>query len=101
MDIELRNNIIKALGLDSSTMTEVQMNDVIERVGTLIYQNVLQKIMDRLPEEDIDEFGRLMDEEVEHDKITAFLKSKVPDFDDLIRAEAKEFVEESRDLLGK
>ncbi len=101
MDPNLRNSIIVALGLKPENMTEVQMTDVVDRVGTLIYQGVLQKIMERLPDEDVDQFGKLLDDGVEPEKITEYLKSKVPDFEELIKLEAQHFIEESADIMGQ
>ena len=99
MDPELRNNIIRALGMNPEKMVESEMENIIERVGTLIYQNVLMEIMEILPETDIDEFGKLMDEETDPEKVTTFLKSKVPEFDELIKKEAQKFVSESQDMM--
>lgn len=93
--------LISALGLDPLTMAPEEQQALLERVGTLIYQAVLIRVMEVLSDEDVEEFEKLLDTGADQDKIFSFLRIKVMNLDDIIREEAAKFKEESMKTLGE
>ena len=100
MDNNTATSIIRALGLDPTTMAPEMQQEVLGRVGTLVYQAVLIRVMEVLSDEDVAEFEKLIDGWADQDKIFDFLKVKVMNLDDLIKEEALKFKNETMSTMG-
>jgi hypothetical protein len=100
MDNNTATSIIRALGLDPTTMAPEMQQEVLGRVGTLVYQAVLIRVMEVLSDEDVAEFEKLIDGGADQDKIFDFLKVKVMNLDDLIKEEALKFKNETMSTMG-
>ncbi len=96
MDI-LQEDITKELGLEN--LPEDKREEIYLRIGKIIYQNTMIRVVEILSEEEKDEFNNLLDgvtqENSESDKVLEFLRAKVKDFDDILTEEVVRFKKES------
>ncbi|MBL7058590.1 hypothetical protein ISS03_04590 [Patescibacteria group bacterium] len=97
----LKRDITKELGLDS--LPEEERQKVLERIGKLIYESVMIRVVEVLDEEDQDAFASIL-EEVDGDpaggdKILKFIKSKVPNIEEIVEEEVVRFKQESLDVM--
>lgn len=95
----IQKNITNALELDSLPPEEAQ--EIILRVGALIYQNVLMRVMEIMTEVDQDEFEKLLDNNTQADEIFIFLKNKVEGFEKIIEEEALKFKNKTSGIMDK
>lgn len=82
----LSKDIINEWGLAS--LSEEKQLDVVERLGKMLYQAVLVRALDILSEKEQVEFDLLLDEDTTTpEDVLAFLKSKIPTFDNMLNDE--------------
>ncbi|TSC53114.1 MAG: Uncharacterized protein LiPW39_437 [Parcubacteria group bacterium LiPW_39] len=88
----LQKNLITELGLED--LPEGKKEELILKIGALIQQNILLRILSELGEKDKDEFDKVLAEE-NNEKTLAFLQSKISNFDELVKEEIAKFKEEA------
>ena len=98
MDDILKQNIIRDLGIDS--LPEKEQEEALLTVGDIIFKGIIIKAMDLLSEADKDEFEKVL-EKSEENAVLDFLKSKIPNLDDLVKEEIAMFKQSSLDLMRK
>lgn len=97
MNTVLTKDIIKEWGLEYETPEKQE--ELVEYIGRILYQAILVKSLDILSEKDQDEMDYLMDnDDTTPQTVLAFLQSKIPTFDDLLKEEKLNL---KRDLLIK
>ena len=100
MDSPIIKNLVEALGL-SKLPPEVQ-EETLVRVGNIIFQNVMIRVLDSMTEEEQKEFDKLITERPDdQEAIYNYLKNKVPDFDTVVAEEVEKFRTEAQELLPK
>ncbi|MDI6603324.1 MAG: hypothetical protein QME57_04460 [Patescibacteria group bacterium] len=98
MEDILKQNIIKNLGID--TLPEKEQEEVLLRIGKIIFQSVLIRVMERLNSKEKDQFTRLLTEKPDDEKaILDFLKSKISNFNEIVNEEIISFKKESLDFM--
>ena len=98
MDGTLSQNIIKDLGLD--TLPPERQMQVLLGIGRVIQQNIILRVLELLPEEAKDEFDKLLAEKMnDEEAVLGFLRSKIPNLDQIVEEEISKFKEESAELL--
>lgn len=95
----IQKNIISALELENLLPEERQ--EIILRVGAIIYQNVLMRAMEVMTENDQDEFEKLLDKNANPEDIFSFLKDKVKDFEKIIDEEAIKFKNQASNIMDQ
>lgn len=91
----LSSDIIKEWGLGS--LPPEKQEEMVERIGRIIYQAILVRSLDILTEKEQDEFDALLDkDETTPDDVMGFLASKIPTFENMVLEERKNL---KRDLL--
>ncbi len=95
----INKNIVHALEIDKLPPEEQQ--EIIVRVGALIYQNVLMRVMETMPQADQDEFEKILDKNAGPEEIFTFLKNKVPDFEQVIDEEAIKFRDKANSIMDQ
>ncbi|MDI6717572.1 MAG: DUF5663 domain-containing protein [Patescibacteria group bacterium] len=94
----LGKNIIKELGMD--TLSEKEQEELILSIGNIIRQNIILQILQELSEADKNEFDKLLGEKPDdQEAIFKFLKSKIPNLDEITNEEISKFKEESINLM--
>lgn len=98
----LNQNIVEELGITS--LPEPEKIKILERIGRLIYQSVIIRVLEKLNEDAQDEFERIVDIHSETPEgaqvILDFLKSKVEDLDNLVAEEVASFKRESLSAMS-
>ena len=95
----IQKNISSVLELENLPPEERQ--EIILRVGALIYQNVLMRVMEVMKEEEQDEFEKLLDKNAGPEDIFMFLKDKVKDFEKIIEEEALKFKNKASGIMNQ
>lgn len=91
----LSKDVIKEWGLQS--LPSEKQEEMVERIGRIMYQAILVKALDILSEKEQDEFDKLLDkDETTPQDVLVFLEKKIPTFQDLLKEEK---VNLKRDLL--
>lgn len=95
MNTVLSQDIIKEWNLQSLPPTELE--ETVGRIGRILYQAILVRSLDILSEKEQDELDALLDkDETTPQIILAFLESKIPTFQDLLKEEKEGL---KRDIL--
>ncbi len=98
MDDILKQNIIKDLGID--TLPKDQQEQALLKIGKIIFQGVLIKVLNKLNDEDKDRLDAILIEKPSDQEVVLnFLRSKISDFDEIVNGEVAEFKRESVDLM--
>ncbi len=99
LDTQTHDILAKALGVDN--LPEDQKATMIETAGAIIYQAVLTRAMEEMPEEALDEFEKIINAEPTPELVFAFFRSKIPNFDAMIEEEAKNFIEDGQNIMSQ
>src|SRR3989344_906294 len=99
MDTNLKVNIISALGIDN--LPPKEQEDIITRVGALIFQKVMMRVMDELDENDQDILEKLVDQGSTPEVLFDFLREKEPNLSVIIREESAKFKQESLNIINQ
>ena len=94
----LKQNIVKDLGLD--TLPVEKQEEVLLRVGKIVFQNVIMRVLDELNEKDKSEFDKLLSERPDDEEaILSFLQSHISNIDGIVEEEITKFKEESLNVM--
>ena len=91
MNKELHQTIVVALGLSASS--KEKQEEVMGELGGLILQLVLVKATERMSDEALISFEKVLADQ-KPEEIGSFLEKTIPDFDALVTEASKEVVEE-------
>lgn len=73
---------------DLASIPEDRKEEVVNRIGRILYQAVLVRTLDILSDVEQDELDELMNKNTTTPKdVLLFLKSRIPTFDELLREE--------------
>ncbi|MEK7564565.1 MAG: DUF5663 domain-containing protein [Patescibacteria group bacterium] len=86
---------------DFSHLPPEEQEKKILDIGSIIYQNVLMRVMETIPEEVQDEFEKILDNNAQPEEIFNFLNSKVDNFEKIIEEEALKFKDHTNDIMGQ
>jgi len=95
----IQNNIIKDLELDK--LTPQEQEEILVRIGSVIYQNVLMRVLDTMEDKDQDEFEKLLDKNASSEEIFNFLNSKNKNFEQIINEESNKFNNKASDIMSQ
>jgi len=87
--------------LDLSNLPPEKQQEMILKVGELIYQNVLLRVLETMPEKDQDEFEKLLDNKAAPEELFGFLKEKVENFEQIIEEEALKFKDKTSNIMDQ
>lgn len=85
MDEELKKKIANDFGL--SKMDSLEQERMIEKIGNLLFEAVIERSVDEMNEDIMREFEALLSEENDYQNIISFLKSKTQGFDGIVSDE--------------
>lgn len=95
---EINKNIVVTLGIDK--LPEEQQKETLERLGAVIYQEVISRCLDLISDEDKDAFIALIEKNPDPITIITFLSGKVSNLDDIVREEAQKLHDEAKEVLA-
>ena len=88
----LRKDLIAELGLQA--LADDKKEEMVLRIGELIQQNVVLRIISEMPESDKDEFEKVLAED-NSEKTTEFLQAKFPNLNQVVEEEIAKFKQEA------
>jgi len=95
----IEKNIIEILDLDN--LPKEEREEILIRIGAVIYQNVLMRAMKTMTEKDQDDFEKILDSEGNPEEIFNFLKNRVKDFEKIIIEEAEKFKNKTSNIMDQ
>lgn len=95
----IQKNIIEALELE--TLPKEEGEEILQRIGALIYQNVLMRAMETMSDKNQDEFEEILDKNAGPEEIFIFLKNKVSNFEKIIDEESEKFKNKATDIMDQ
>lgn len=84
--------LIKDLGID--TLSKDKQNDLIIKMTEVLLKRIFLETMESLGEEGREEYEKLIAGEVDSEKVEAFLKEKIKNYDDMVQIIVNEFKHE-------
>lgn len=99
MQNEIRTSIIDLFEIKK--LPEDKQEEMINKIGGLIFQSVLIRILPLMPEEDVEEYNQLIENKVAPDELFDFFFAKVPNFLQIVAEESENFRKESAEVLSK
>jgi hypothetical protein len=98
MDDTIKQDVVKALGLDA--LPPEKREEMLLRIGKIIYQRVIMRVVNEMSEKDKTEFDELLGEKHDDEEaILKFLREKVPNLDQIVEEEMIGFKKESQEAL--
>lgn len=95
----INKNIIEILGINKLPIEK--QKEAMERLGGIVYQEVMLRVLDTMSNEDKDAFEKLVEKDPNPETLLEFLSSKVPDLEKIINEEAEDLREESAEILSE
>lgn len=84
--------LIKDLGIDS--LSKDKQNELIIKMTEVLLKRIFLETMESLGEEGREEYKKLTADEVEPEKVEAFFKEKIKNYDDMVQVIIDEFKHE-------
>lgn len=105
MDKYLKANLITELGIDK--LPPERQAELLLKIGDVLYQAVIGRVVEELSESDRDEFDKLLalriggldEKKDDEDAVFNFLHSKLPNLDEIVNEEIAEFKKESLETM--
>jgi hypothetical protein len=86
MDENFKKKVAKDFGLEN--MDSREQERMIEKIGNLLFESVIEKAVDAMDETAMNEFDKtITDAGDDYQRIISFLKSKVPGFNKIVSEE--------------
>ena len=86
MQEEIKQKIATDFGF--ADLPPLEQERMIEKVGNMLFESVLERSFDSLSNVDLDEYEKMLDESgADYNKIIAFFKEKVPQFSSIVSDE--------------
>lgn len=96
---EVREDIITLFNIKD--LPEDKQEETINRIGSIIFQNVLMRTLPMLPEEDLAKYEELLEKNSSPEDLMDFFGEKVPNFLEIIKEESISFREKAAELFKK
>jgi hypothetical protein len=88
--MKISQNLIKELGIEN--LPSEQQSEIVMETGRIIYQNIITRVLETLSKDEADEFEKFLGKNMEdQDKIYEFLKTKIPNIDEIVNEEIIKF----------
>ncbi|MFN4181526.1 MAG: hypothetical protein ACK4FA_02430 [Candidatus Paceibacteria bacterium] len=92
-------SLINLFGLDS--LPQDVLESQVSEIGQMIFEEVLQKVLPILSEEDLSAYEKLVEQETEPDELLNFFFEKIPNLGQIIEEEKNKFLSEANIVIGK
>lgn len=94
---EINKNIIVTLGINKLPVEK--QKEAMERLGSIVYQEVILRVLDILNEEDKDMFEKMVEKDPNPEILFEFLSNKIINFAEIVKEEAEKLREESAEIM--
>lgn len=98
MDKYLKVNLITAFGIDK--LPPEKQAELLLKIGDVLYQAVIARVIEELSEEDRTAFDRVLTEKKDDEEaVFHFLQSKLPNLDEIVNEEIAAFKKDSLETM--
>ncbi len=95
----IKNNLFTLFEIDK--MSEAEQEETIARIGKIIFDAVLIRVLPMLKDEELKEYDKLLDTNPEPEGVLDFFFEKIPNFLAIMVEESEKFRQESEAELAK
>ena len=96
---EINKNIVITLGINNLPVEK--QKEAMERLGVIVYQEVMLRVLDILTENDKNEFEKLIEEDPKPETLFDFLANKIPNLGEIVKEEAEKLREEVTEIMNE
>lgn len=96
---KINADIIDILGIKN--LGEEEQKDAMEKMGGLVYQEIMLRAIDMLSEEDKNDFEKIITENPNPEAMFDFLEEKIPNIEEIAREEAEKFKTDSANIMNQ
>jgi hypothetical protein len=96
--ISLQRTLIDLFELDK--LPPEKAAETLSKLGKLIFQGVLMRVLPLLSEEHLAEYDRIIESEEGFDRLLFFFLETVEDFDEIVREESESFRREAAEVFN-
>lgn len=89
-DTKTHAALVQALGIGN--LSPLEQEAALEHSGVLVYQAVVTRALEEMNPAAVDQFEKLLEGDPKPEDLLAFFQEKIPNFDDMIAEEAKNFM---------
>lgn len=94
---KINKKIKEILGIEK--LTQVEQDNMMMKLGDLVYERVLIRCYKLMSEEDEIAFEKLVENNSTPEELLVFLKEKIPNIEDIITEEAEKVAKDKADIL--
>lgn len=99
MNDELKQKIASDFGF--SDLPQLEQERMIEKIGNMLFEAVLDRSFDSLSEDDVNQYETLLSEEgADYERIMSFFKAHVPTFSTIVSEELNRLKKSAVTLLA-
>ena len=91
-DTILQKTIIEELGMQN--ISQEQQEELLAKMGDVLFKRVLLETLETLSEEDQKIFGEMVDAKKSAEEVEEFLKSKIENYDEFVKKVSDDFRKE-------
>ena len=91
---KIQSDFLDELGL--SGVSEEKKEELLVSMTEVLLKRIFIEIMEKLPEADQNEYAKIIEGKAEPDKVEAFLKEKIPNYDEIVKEVIENFKEEMK-----
>lgn len=95
----MRDTLIKTYHLES--LSEEKQNEMIESIGSLIFQGVLLRVAPQMSEDQQNKLEAMLESQATPDELMGFMSAEIPDFEAIVKEEAEGFKSQSEAIMSQ
>lgn len=96
---EIREDIITLFNIKD--LPEDKQEETINRIGKIIFQNVLMRALPMLTEEELAKYETLLSANATPEELMNFFGEKIPNFLEIIKEESINFRDQAAEMFSK
>lgn len=99
MSDDINKKIAKDFGLDN--MDSRQQEVMVEKIGNLLFESVIERSVDKMDEEMMNDFEKVIDVAGgDYQKVVGFLKERVPEFNKIVSEELQRLKKATSEIFA-
>lgn len=96
---EINSNIVIALGINKLPIEK--QKEAMERLGAIVYQEVILRSLEILTDEEKDSLEKLIEKDPNPEIIFGFLSEKISNFEEIVKEEAEKLRNDAIEIMGE
>ncbi|MDD3487546.1 MAG: hypothetical protein PHF35_04205 [Candidatus Moranbacteria bacterium] len=97
-DTILKQSLVDELGLQD--LPKEKQEEILVKMTEVLLKKIYLETFEKLGEKDREELADMLDGEPEPEKVEAFLREKIEDYDGFVKKVVEEFTEEMKKTTG-